>query len=254
MINPFRFPYPGGKLGQAQHIPLPWWEGLGEGQHTQYLALRMQNERIQQEAQSKALLLDEVNHRVNNNLTALMALFDLEMASAAKGVKDFQTTLRDVRSRLGSIVKTHNLLSQTAWRHLPLEDLVGETIHAALRASPLRQPIAVTMSLPLQRLVIAPKQAFTLALILNELVTNSAKHAFQGRERGHIQVTIVCLDGEDGQRLRLTYQDDGPGWPEAILEGKAQNTGLHLVHRSTAYTLGGELKLYNNCNYLGYRP
>ena len=74
-----------------------------------------------------------------------------------------------------------------------------------------------------------------IGLIVNELVTNSLKYAFQGRARG--SVTVELLAGAGGGRAILRVADDGSG----VVEGAEPGTGTRLV-RSLARQIAGELE------------
>jgi two-component sensor histidine kinase len=94
---------------------------------------------------------------------------------------------------------------------------------------------------------ISPKQAVALALITNELTTNSVKYAFGERSAGEIHVQINEIRGTDGlPALQMIYQDDGPGFPDAVVHGKQSNTGMWLLQTSATHTLNGMLDLHND--------
>ena len=80
---------------------------------------------------------------------------------------------------------------------------------------------------------VVPEQATAIALILSELVTNSAKHAFANRAEGRLDV-LLRGEGETNGRplVRLQFRDDGPGWPEDVLSGQSRHVGMHLIQAS----------------------
>jgi two-component sensor histidine kinase len=83
------------------------------------------------------------------------------------------------------------------------------------------------------------KQATALALAVNELVSNAAKHAFAGRRHGRLE---VCLSEEGGRGL-LWVKDDGPGLPSDFDIEIHANVGLQVVASLAESTLGGSLEL-----------
>jgi len=125
---------------------------------------------------------------------------------------------------------------------LPLAGLVERVIHEALSNSPLRQNIQVTITPPAEPVLIAPRQATALALIINELTTNSLKHAFLERGGGQIQVRIAA-EVNNGLLVRLEFRNDGPDWPRDVLDGQRENVGLRLVRATVRSPLRGELVL-----------
>ncbi len=206
------------------------------------------------DAETKATLLNEVNHRVKNNLASIMGILALEMDRPYREVTDFRATLQDLQNRIQGLATVHDLLSASQWSPLPLEKLVTEVIWAALSSSPIRHKIEVTATRsgriePVREqlaepLLITPKQATGLALVINELTTNSIKHAFLEQDQGRIEVDITVED-EDDRQVRLQFRDDGPGWPDEVLRDEDESIGLRLVRMTVRSPLRGQLALYN---------
>jgi two-component sensor histidine kinase len=137
------------------------------------------------------------------------------------------------------------MLSNAQSDSLDPGQLADKVIHAALSSAPIQCPVAMDAAPELPR--VSSKQAVTLALVLNELTTNSVKYAFVDRAAGQIGVRIEHAAGENGApRVRLVYRDDGPGWPDAVLDGERDSTGLWLIEASVTHNLGGEIAWYND--------
>ena len=155
--------------------------------------------------------------------------------------------LRDLESRLQGMAVLHTLLSDAQWRPLPLSDLVTQIVTAALIGSPIRERIRVSVAAPAESLWVVPEQATAVAVILNELATNSVKHAFRGRDQGCLEVRLRVLDRPNGQtQVGLEFRDDGPGWPAPVLNGERRRVGLHLIEASVRSPLRGQLTLRND--------
>ncbi len=202
-------------------------------------------EQARQNATTQATLLDEVNHRVKNNLASIMGILALESQRSIRGGTDYRIALREMQNRIQGMAAVHEMLSATRWSPLPLADLVTRIIHEALSNSSMRQNIQVTVTPPAEPLLIAPRQATALALIINELTTNSLKHAFQERGRGCIEARIAA-EGEDGRQVRLEFRNDGPDWPDDVLNGQRENVGLRLVRATVRSPLRGKIVLCND--------
>ena len=84
------------------------------------------------------------------------------------------------------------------------------------------------------------------------MTTNSIKHAFEGRGRGHIEVQIAIKDESEQfdqaefQQVTLEFRDDGPGWPKEVLGSERENVGLQIVRMTVLSSLGGRLELTND--------
>ena len=88
---------------------------------------------------------------------------------------------------------------------------------------------------------ISAKQANSFAIILNELVTNSIKHAYKEQNFGTISINVEENDGN----IVFRYSDDGLGYNEEILSLQKQGVGLYLITKIVQKDLHGELRLQN---------
>ncbi len=198
-------------------------------------------ERARQDAETKATLLREVNHRVKNNLSAIIGLLYTEQRHARKGgPHDCQTILKNLANRIRGLATVHNMLSDAEWKPLPLSKLVRRIIHSALQTLPHDERLSVNVS-P-SSVQVTPKQANSLALVINELVTNAAKHALPERHTTYISVRIV----PEGDTVLFEFRDDGPGYPEEVLQLETRNVGLYLMQTLVHHDLDGELALHND--------
>jgi len=215
-------------------------------------------EQAQRDAETRAMLLQEVNHRVKNNLTAIMGFLALETERPDHKGTDLQF-LYELQGRIQGLVTVHDLLSEVQWSPLPLDGLVEKVIGAALSGSPIYHQIEVTVTSPspverrgaAQRVTIAPRQATGLEIVVNEFTTNSIKHAFRDRERGRIDVRIDVEDADEqadiagSREVTLAFRDDGPGWPKDVLRGERESVGLSIVRATVRSPLLGRLVLEN---------
>jgi two-component sensor histidine kinase len=201
---------------------------------------------VRQDADIHATLLNDVNHRVKNNLLRLIEIVRLQRKHAHSSEPGLAAALADFEDRLRGMAIVHTMLSTARWNPLPLNELVTQIILAALSGSPARDRIRVSFATPTEPIQVVPEQATAVALILNELATNSVKYAFRDRDGGALEVRLDTEFGRGTRPLvRLSYRDDGPGWPEAVLRGEAGAVGLHLIRSSVRSPLRGNLALRN---------
>jgi len=87
-----------------------------------------------------------------------------------------------------------------------------------------------------------------LALVVNELVTNTIKHAARAGGMTHIAVEIALEQEADISvpTARLIFRDDGPGYPPQVLEEKYHSVGLELIPNIIRKNLHGTLAIYND--------
>jgi len=197
-------------------------------------------ERAREDANTKALLLREVNHRVKNILSTIVGLLYAELRYVNGEVRNtYRPLLSRLVARVQGLSAVHSLLSTSEWRPLLLSDLVVHVIRSTLHALPRGKNVSVEVT-P-SSVLVAPEQAHHLALVLNELGTNVVKHALRGRDRASIRVGIEAV----GDEVVLRFQDDGPGYPEEVLQLNWHGVGFDLIRNLVQQNLRGELVLYN---------
>lgn len=180
------------------------------------------------------LLRKEVDHRAKNSLQLLASLTSLQSRAAA----DPQTraALDLVRSRIANLGELHDLLHKAdADGAISLEDYLHQVLDT-LRAT---LPAHVSLTAVLAPVQVMSRVATSLALLVNELVTNSAKHAFPDAEKPG-QITLSLTKAADGT-LTMAYRDTGIG-----IAPDAPSSGLGTkVMASLASQLSGKLTISN---------
>jgi two-component sensor histidine kinase len=100
----------------------------------------------------------------------------------------------------------------------------------------------VNLKMEVQNVVLGLSDAIPLALILNELLTNSVKHAFPGNRKGEIEIKFTPFNKETYQ---LIYRDNGVGLPARINFDATETLGLNLI-KNLAQQIEGEATLEQN--------
>ena len=200
-------------------------------------------EQLREGARIQQVLLQEVNHRVKNNLTAIISMLHAEEdRDEDKGIIDFQSRMHDVVGRVEGLLTVHRLLSAAEWQPIALSTLCREIVQEAIKGVPLQQTI--DLDIAHSDIKVSSDQAHYLTIVFNELATNSVKYALHDRETASIQVRI----GQQGKDVLLVYCDDGPGYPEVLLSGEngQGNLGFRLIKGIVAKSLQGTLLLSND--------
>ncbi|HSJ55880.1 MAG TPA: histidine kinase dimerization/phosphoacceptor domain -containing protein [Anaerolineae bacterium] len=197
-------------------------------------------DRARLDADVRATLLREVNHRVKNNLSAILGLIFAEKRRLGQGgERKSDEVLNDLANRVGSLAAVHTILSAGGWQPLNIGELAGEVVRtAAASAQELDSLILEISPTPVR---VTPAQAHHLSLVLCELVTNTAKH---GRAMEGVRVHLHTE--ADDKHVRLVYRDRGPGYPPAVLEGRGRSVGLWLIDNITRANLRGEWTMTND--------
>lgn len=179
---------------------------------------------LQRSLREKEVLLQEVHHRVKNNLQAVCSL--LRLQTRRLDDPKLLEVLSTYQLRIQAIADVHELLCQS--RDLARVDLAEYATKltdylAALHATDAGR-IALRRSF--EPFLLDIDDAISVGLILCELVTNAFRHAFPGTRRGTIWVTTVAAP--DGG-LEVEVSDDGVGLPAASAGGQGSSFGLEIV-------------------------
>ena len=194
----------------------------------------------------KETLLQEVHHRVKNNLQVICSLINLQRDDGDEASPTDRSFI-DIEARVRAMSFVHEILYQSD--NFASVDYSSYVNHLcaylvdayAVDQSRIRVAISVAeIRLPLDK-------AITCGLIVNELVVNALKHAFKDGRSGTIEVRMARA--EDG-RVVLAVSDDGVGTSAAGSEGKKRRSiGLSLV-RSLAAQLGGECRISGDNGFI----
>jgi PAS domain S-box-containing protein len=198
-------------------------------------------EQARQDAETKSVLLQEANHRVKNNLSAIIGLlYAARRQTGADGATVYRSVIRDLINQVQGLVTVHGLLSASNWAPLLLDELAREVIRASLRT--LAHDKTITVEVSPSPVRVTADQAHNLTLVINELTTNTVKHALHKRDTTRITVRI----GHVGDWVRLEFRDDGPSYPAEVLGMGGGSIGLDLVRNIVRKNLGGEVFLQND--------
>jgi two-component sensor histidine kinase len=194
-------------------------------------ALNQAVETLSSERDRTAVLFRELQHRVANNMTFVAALLRMERKAMDENPQRAALLLEHAQSRLETMARIHRRLYDPEIVDLPLTAFLEGLAADILEAAGARNIVCVVEVVParleLPRLV-------ALSLLINELITNSVKHGFAGRESGTI---TVKLDRE-AETLVLQVQDNGAGFAGEPSGGRS--LGMTII-RSLAGQLGGEM-------------
>jgi chemotaxis protein methyltransferase CheR len=191
-----------------------------------------QQQQLRQLVRDKEVLVQEVHHRVKNNLQTIASLLSLH--SGYTDNPDVTAALAEAGGRVQVIAQLHEKLYASA----NLEEVdVGEYLRKLTTTlQKLHGRPEVTFNVDTDDIVLNMEQAAPLGLIANELILNCFKHAFPAGRAGHVAVSLQYVrnsvpNGEslDDGVARLEVQDDGIGLPAGVDTEKTTSMGLALV-------------------------
>lgn len=172
----------------------------------------------------KETLIKEIHHRVKNNLQLISSIIYLKMVTLAQS--DIRNFLEDTRQKIRSIALIHERLLQTEKiDKVEISDYLGKLIHD-LEVTYHRPDLVLELRSDVSQRMMSLDTAIICGLIVNELVTNAIKHAFNGKSRG---VISIRLHEKNGQMNVLEVADDGVSLPESISPGVSESFGMQLI-------------------------
>lgn len=169
---------------------------------------RAQREQFEQQIRDKDLLLKELQHRVKNNLQLITALIRLEARSVRS---EGRLPLDRLAGRIESLQLLYQaLMADGRQQEIDLGHYLGQIASAAMHTHGVE---GIRLDLKVDYILMSINIAMPVGLLVNELLTNAFKYAFNGRASGTITLRCVRLEEE---RVQISVADDGIGLPDGV--------------------------------------
>ncbi|MCB0794769.1 MAG: hypothetical protein KDB88_08535 [Flavobacteriales bacterium] len=186
--------------------------------------------------EEKEVMLKEIHHRVKNNLQIVKSLIRFQMDQ----VEDVDTRelFNECITRVSAMALVHeqSYLSKDLANidvNSYLDRLVRDLVHVYTIDTRLKMDIDIRVS------TLGIDTLIPLGLLINEIISNAFKYAFQGREEGRI---TVHLAGSEGRGIHLIIGDDGVGLPSPDKWSRPDSLGMELIH-TLADQLDADIRL-----------
>jgi two-component sensor histidine kinase/putative methionine-R-sulfoxide reductase with GAF domain len=206
------------------------------------IGIAVENMRLREEArraEALSTLIQEMHHRIKNNLQTVADLLSLEMSTSPSPAA--RKSLRDSISRIKSIAVVHELLSLEQLRLTDITELARQVCDISLRQL-VRPDQRVTAEINGPAIYLPSKQATALALVMNELIANALEHAFSLNSRdGRLTIALA----QDGAQVTVSIADNGRGLPSDFDVTERRGLGLQIVRTLVTKDLAGALHLEN---------
>lgn len=208
---------------------------------TDSASLAIENAQLYRDAQhsveTTSTLLQEMHHRVRNNLQTVAALLSIQIrqepgTSAAEH-------LREAVSRIQAIAAVHDLLSDERRLSGVTIDAVARLVAEEARSTIIRPGLKVDFDIPPSDIRVPSKQATVLALLTNELVSNAVIHGFRTRDHGRIEIRTE----RRGRTATLNVSNDGERIPDDFNPDQSRGLGMRIVQRLVSSDLNGEFTI-----------
>lgn len=204
--------------------------------------ISQQKAQVESALTEKEFLLKEIHHRVKNNLQIISSLLDKQARHS--GDTSLKDKMQEGKDRIQSMALIHqNLYQSENLSSIDIRKYIYELAHniTATQQAP-DQNIAIDIQADDLQLTI--DQAIPLGLILNEMLTNTFKHAFKDRQQGLVNISFRETTTD---QFSLYFSDNGKGMPPDFDVEQSQSLGMNLIYGLTEQ-LEGELQLQTSEN------
>ena len=195
-------------------------------------------DQIKASLKEKEALLSEIHHRVKNNMQVIVSLLKLQADKIED--KKYGDMLQESQNRILSMALVHKQLYQSKdFANIDFGEYVKSFVNTLFVSYEI-DTNKVKLNVETKDVSFDLENAIPCGLIINELVSNSLKHAFPNQEEGNISIALQSVNEYD---LELTVSDDGVGIPEDLDIEQTDTMGLHLVKVIAEQQLEGKMEL-----------
>jgi PAS domain S-box-containing protein len=215
------------------------------GISTDITARKIAEEQIKCSLKEKELLLQEIHHRVKNNLQIIVSLLKLQ----ARYIHDKRDL--DILNKSRARVETMSLIHEKLYRSKDLSNInlytyIKDLTNNLLKAYSI-SPSEVTINIKIDEIHIGIDTAIPCGLIINELISNSLKHAFRIHQQGIIDIEFSRQE----EKISLNYGDNGIGLTNDTDINTGDTLGMQLIN-TLVKQLDGCIKINNSNQGLKY--
>ncbi len=185
-------------------------------------------EQIRAALEEKGVLLREIHHRVKNNLQIIISLFNLQTSYVQD--ENAYKALKEGQDRIKSMALIHERFYQTdGLSKIDFDEYMRKLSENLLRSAGMG-PDKVVLKIQAERISLDIDTAVPCGLIINEIVSNSIKHAFKDGRVGEISIDLQSIEND---KYRLTIADNGIGMSTGVTVESMDSLGIQLIQALT---------------------
>ena len=192
--------------------------------------------RQEDELRVKVAMMQEIHHRVKNNMQTIASLLRLQARRADSD--EVRRALQEGTSRILSVAVIHEFLAHQEARVINIRD-VSQRIITQVREGVLDWERGIRLDLRGPNIYLPTQPATVCALVINELLQNALEHGYERQEGGTVTVHL----SDDGEQIVISVDDDGVGLPEAFDLSQTDSLGLQIVKALAEGDLKGSFEL-----------
>ncbi len=214
-------------------------------------AIVMENARLYEDSQRalaiKSAMLQEMHHRVRNNLQTISALLMMQLRRLDPNDRG-TSALRDSVARIQAIAGVHNLLCREDIGVTTVDAVVRQIVESA-RVSLVNPERPIGFSICGDSVTVGSREATVLAIVLNELIANAMSHGL-AREGGSV---VIETAQQDRDLVLVEVRDDGPSHAEATESSSGSGLGLQIIRTLVSEDLEGNFELVGSDGWMRAR-
>ncbi|MFC4817543.1 tetratricopeptide repeat-containing sensor histidine kinase [Flavobacterium sp. GCM10023249] len=203
------------------------------------LQIQAMNLSIKESLLEKEYLLKEIHHRVKNNLQIVSGIIELQKLNIADD--SVKVILEDGQARIKSIALVHQILYQSNnFDKINFKTFLNELLEA-IRVSYQSKHDSLLFQKEIDDIELNLNTSISLSLIINEIITNSIKHATIEKAKKVIFIRFLKKDNV----FELFIKDNGSGFSTNVLDNKSNSVGIDLIKGLTKQ-IDGSVRFSNN--------
>ena len=207
-------------------------------------AMAIENAQLYQDAmhsvQTQSALVQEMHHRVRNNLQTVAALLSLQLRTNEDA--PWATEIREAISRIQSIAGVHDLLSDKERLGGATVDVIARLVAEDAHSTLIPPGLTVRFDIEPSELMVPTRQATMLSLLINELTANAISHGFQSRSEGYVRIRAWADQGF----ANVEVFNDGHGVPAGFDPAQSEGLGMRITQRLVTSDLRGTFSISSN--------
>ncbi len=193
-------------------------------------------EKLNAAFKEKEILLKEVNHRVKNNMQAIISMIRLQYGHINN--QKLTDILKVTENRIRSMARIHEILYQSNdFANVNIKNYLNTLVEELFQSYQLT-PEKITLKTDIENISIQLNHALPLAMLVNELITNTFKYAFPKDKTGELSISLKHIDSD----LELIVKDNGVGIPKNVELNTRITLGLKMVN-ALVKQIGGKMEM-----------
>lgn len=195
-------------------------------------------QKIQNSLKEKTVLLQEVHHRVKNNLAVVSSMLEMQAGKEEEKNPYVAIQIREAERRIRSMAAVHEELYRSdSFGSIDVQSHFTHLAHDIINTFPDTDKVHIVVEA--ENCTLTLNKAIPVSLVLNELLTNAMKYAFVGQTEGIISIQMYY----SGANSILILSDNGIGFPDEFDPEHAASLGIRMVKTFVEYQLDGTYKI-----------